>query len=272
MVQDKQFVCIGLAELQQRNGQEQVVQEYAWDLSAPGGNGGLLITQANKESFTYLYNHLGHVQKVMNSLGQVVANYQYTPYGQVEGDDFSQQPFGYSTKRSDFESGLIYFGYRFYSPYQRCWLNRDPLHEQGGMNLYSYVNGDPLMYVDPDGLWSIKFSRYFGWGAVISFGHNAETGRSWAEFETGYGLEAGFVFDPNDSGAPCCGSALGLDAEWFATLAGLGFQGRTESVGLDVNPAPENNFFGPDLSTNVLGVTKGSSIGGHVGIFGRLVF
>ncbi len=155
MVQDKQFVRLGLVELQQRDGQGQVVQEYAWDLSAPGGIGGLLITQANKESFTYLYNHLGHVQKVMNSLGQVVANYQYTPYGQVEGDDFSQQPFGYSTKRSDFESGLIYFGYRFYSPYQRRWLNRDWLHEQGGINLYSYLNGDPLNYVVPTGLFKV---------------------------------------------------------------------------------------------------------------------
>jgi uncharacterized protein RhaS with RHS repeats len=31
------------------------------------------------------------------------------------------------------------------------WLNRDPLQEQGGINLYAYVNGDPLGYVDPDG-------------------------------------------------------------------------------------------------------------------------
>ncbi|EKM33607.1 RHS repeat-associated core domain protein, partial [Vibrio harveyi] len=81
----------------------------------------------------------------------VVESYQYTPYGQVEGGSFSEQPFGYSTKRSDFASGLVYFGYRFYSPYQRRWLNRDPLQEQGGINLYAYVNGDPLGYIDPDG-------------------------------------------------------------------------------------------------------------------------
>ncbi|WP_196334519.1 RHS repeat-associated core domain-containing protein, partial [Vibrio harveyi] len=73
------------------------------------------------------------------------------PYGQVEGGSFSEHPFGYSTKRSDFASGLVYFGYRFYSPYQRRWLNRDPQQEQGGINLYAYVNGAPLGYVDPDG-------------------------------------------------------------------------------------------------------------------------
>ena len=128
-----------------------MVQEYAWDKSAPGGIGGLLVTKEKNEVYSYVYSHQGHVQKVLNASGQVVESYQYTPYGQVEGGDFSQQPFGYSTKRSDFESGLVYFGYRFYSPYQRRWLNRDPLQEQGGINLYGYVNGDPLGYVDPDG-------------------------------------------------------------------------------------------------------------------------
>ncbi len=128
-----------------------MLQEYAWDKSAPGGIGGLLVAKTSSDIYTYVYNHLGHVQKVLNASGQVVESYQYTPYGQVEGGDFSQQPFGYSTKRSDFASGLVYFGYRFYSPYQRRWLNRDPLQEQGGINLYAYVNGDPLGYVDPDG-------------------------------------------------------------------------------------------------------------------------
>ncbi|EDP59511.1 RHS repeat-associated core domain-containing protein [Vibrio sp. AND4] len=151
LVEEKQFVRLGLVELQQRNAEGEVVQEYAWDKSAPGGIGGLLVAKTSSDIYTYVYNHLGHVQKVLNASGQVVESYQYTPYGQVEGGDFSQQPFGYSTKRSDFASGLVYFGYRFYSPYQRRWLNRDPLQEQGGINLYAYVNGDPLGYVDPDG-------------------------------------------------------------------------------------------------------------------------
>ncbi|AIL73447.1 cysteine peptidase family C39 domain-containing protein [Vibrio vulnificus] len=151
LVEDKHFVRLGLVELQQRNSQGEVVQEYAWDDSADGGIGGLLVAKTNNDVYTYVYNHLGHVQKVLNSSGQVVESYQYTPYGQVEGGTFSHQPFGYATKRSDFASGLVYFGYRFYSPYQRRWLNRDPLEEQGGINLYAYVNGDPLGYVDPDG-------------------------------------------------------------------------------------------------------------------------
>ncbi len=63
-------------------------------------------------------------------------------------------------------SAVIYFGYRYYSPYQRRWLNRDLLHEQGGINLYAYANGDPLGYVGPDGKWSVSVSRYLG-GEVL---------------------------------------------------------------------------------------------------------
>lgn len=109
LVEEKQFVRLGLVEPQQRNAQGEVVQEYAWDKSAPGGIGGLLVAKTSSDIYTYVYNHLGHVQKVLNASGQVDESYQYTPYGQVEGGDFNQQPFGYSTKRSDFESGLVYF-------------------------------------------------------------------------------------------------------------------------------------------------------------------
>ena len=96
-------------------------------------------------------NHLGHVYGVFDQTGTRVESLAYSPYGAISGDDLSVQPFGMSTKRSDFASGLVYFGYRFYVPHLGRWLNRDPLQEQGGINLYGYVYGDPLGYVDPDG-------------------------------------------------------------------------------------------------------------------------
>ncbi len=151
LVNTRRFVRLGLIELQQRNAQNEVEQEYSWNLYAPGGIGGLLTTKVANQHYYYLYSHIGSVQKVVNAQGQMVAEYKYTPYGEVQGSDFVQQPFGYSTKRSDFTSGLVYFGYRFYTPHLKRWLNRDPLQEQGGINLYAYVSGDPLGYVDPDG-------------------------------------------------------------------------------------------------------------------------
>ena len=64
-------------------------------------------------------------------------------------------PFGFQTKYTDIETGLVYFGYRYYNPNTGTWLSRDPLEEQGGINLYAYCTGNPLG-VDPLGLATVS--------------------------------------------------------------------------------------------------------------------
>jgi hypothetical protein len=49
--------------------------------------------------------------------------------------------------------GLYYFGYRFYDPNLQRWLNRDPILENGGINLYGFIENDPVQYVD---VWGLK--------------------------------------------------------------------------------------------------------------------
>jgi RHS repeat-associated protein len=49
-------------------------------------------------------------------------------------------------------SGLYYYGYRFYDPYLQRWVNRDPIGEFGGLNLYGYVGNNPINEFDPYGL------------------------------------------------------------------------------------------------------------------------
>ncbi|MGR4021367.1 RHS repeat-associated core domain-containing protein [Vibrio harveyi] len=279
LVEDKKFVRFGLIELQQRNAHGQVVQEYAWDKLAAGGIGGLLVTKAKNEVFTYIYNHLGHVQKVLDSSGQKIESYRYSPYGQVEGGNFSQQPFGYSTKRSDFKSGLVYFGYRFYSPYQRRWLNRDPLQEQGGINLYAYVNGDPLGYVDPDGRWSVGFSVYAGVGGGFSIGYNPNTGKAFGKLHAGVGAEGGFSFDPNDNGdearQKCSNNldlSLGTEASWGVNVGpyGLGASSSTDFFsGKHGNPNDLGNL---QPNFNAAGVDLSAGIGAHVSFTGSFIY
>jgi len=50
------------------------------------------------------------------------------------------------------DSGLYLTHYRAYSPIHGRWLSRDPIGELGGVNLYAYVNGNPISNVDPLGL------------------------------------------------------------------------------------------------------------------------
>jgi RHS repeat-associated protein len=50
------------------------------------------------------------------------------------------------------KSGFYLTHYRFYDPGAGRWLNRDPIGEAGGTNLYGYVGGNPIRFVDPFGL------------------------------------------------------------------------------------------------------------------------
>src|SRR5690606_25312877 len=51
----------------------------------------------------------------------------------------------------DFASGVCKYGYRWYSPYFQRWLNRDPIGENAGINLYTFVHNEPVGFVDADG-------------------------------------------------------------------------------------------------------------------------
>jgi RHS repeat-associated protein len=69
----------------------------------------------------------------------------------------------FASQEFDPQTGLYAYLYRFYDPNSQRWLNRDPIQERGGINLYAYVANDPVNYIDPYGL-------YWGQGAVNSFG------------------------------------------------------------------------------------------------------
>jgi RHS repeat-associated protein len=61
-------------------------------------------------------------------------------------------PFRFSTKYQEDETDLVYYGRRYYSTSSGSWSSRDPLEEQGGVNLYEFVGNEPLSRVDPHGL------------------------------------------------------------------------------------------------------------------------
>ena len=62
----------------------------------------------------------------------------------------SGQPFGFSTKYRDDETGMVYYGYRYLV--NGRWLTRDPIEERGGLNLYCYVSSAPTKFIDAYGL------------------------------------------------------------------------------------------------------------------------
>ena len=54
---------------------------------------------------------------------------------------------------------VIDYGFRYYSPAQVRFLNRDPIEEAGGLNLYAFVGNDPINGIDYLGLIDFRFDR-----------------------------------------------------------------------------------------------------------------
>jgi RHS repeat-associated protein len=96
---------------------------------------------------------------LVNTNASTAARYQYDPFGNtILADDadssgtVSENPFRFSTKYTDDETELVYYGYRYYSPELGRWPSRDPAGEAGGIGLYRYAANDPLNSFDRFGL------------------------------------------------------------------------------------------------------------------------
>lgn len=57
-------------------------------------------------------------------------------------------PIGFSTRYHDLETGLLYYGYRYYESFSGKWISSDSIGEKGGINLYGFVLNSPLKWVD----------------------------------------------------------------------------------------------------------------------------
>ena len=135
-------------------------------LQGAGGVGGLLSVEELSGTHTGVYHFAfdanGNATEVLDALGGIAAHYEYSPFGEVirsSGIYADVNTFRFSTKYLDVETGLYYYGYRHYDPARGRWLSKDPIQEQGGLNLYGMVGNDPINRFD---LWGLQGSRC-GW-------------------------------------------------------------------------------------------------------------
>ncbi len=103
-------------------------------------------------------NHLGSCGIETDQDGEVVSYEEYHPFGTTSyranraGYDVSLKRFRFSGKECDDETGLYYFGARFYAPWLGRWTSADPGGFVGGFNLFRYCSNNPVMSRDPNGM------------------------------------------------------------------------------------------------------------------------
>jgi len=159
----------GARVVEERDGAGALAASYAYGLWVDD----ILTMERNGQRYFYHQNSLGSVVGLSDSSAQLVELYEYDAYGQAsvfspeyEPLNGSQagNPYLFTGRRLDGETGLYYYRARYYDGEWGRFLQRDPLGYTGKyLNLYSYVENNSQNYLDPFGLSKEKINT--DWGA-----------------------------------------------------------------------------------------------------------
>ena len=125
-------------------------------LQGAGGVGGLVAVSIAGQYCLPCYDNLGNVMAYVNESGTKIATYTYDAFGHLiahTGMYYSKFPHRFSTKWQDDYNEFYDYGYRWYWPRIGRWLNRDPIEEEGGVNLYVACFNSLTTTVDMLGLY-----------------------------------------------------------------------------------------------------------------------
>lgn len=126
----------------------------------------VIIGDTKEQQFYYHPDHLGSTAYITDSRGQLTEHLEYFPFGEtwVQEGGSKKTPYLYTGKELDQETGLYYYGARYYDPRVSIWASPDPILEKYldgkpndgvfaplNLGLYTYAHQSPIIYNDPDG-------------------------------------------------------------------------------------------------------------------------
>ena len=96
-------------------------------------------------------DHLGSSNLVIGASGIWISREEYYPYGETSFGSFAKKRYRFTGKERDEESGLNYYGARYYTPWLCRWISCDPNAIREIPNLFVYCKNSPIVYIDPNG-------------------------------------------------------------------------------------------------------------------------
>jgi len=271
--------------------------DLSGSVQGAGGVGGLssltVHTGPNAGRYFYAYDGNGNVMALVSAAdGSVAARYEYGPFGELiraTGPMAKTNPFRFSTKYQDEETGLVYYGYRYYDPSTGRWPNRDPIGEPGfellrrkqasastgEPNRYLFVKNNPLQNIDPEGLDLITIT--YTNGTTVTYGtfSSPNLGQLMGALTNAAGTIAGITI----KGHACCTmQSFGDD---FITMDSTGTQ-ILATDGTNILPALQGALApgawiylagcgtgrgGGNIAQQMSAVLPGVTVSGHQGRF-----
>ena len=143
------YVYDGANTLEEVDANRSLLTRYT---QSPGLDEPLAILKSGTTSY-YEADGLGTVTSLSNTAGVLAKTYNYDSFGKLLGSSGTvSNPYGFTGRESDSETGLMYYRARYYDPSTGRFLSEDPLRFGGGFNFYVYVWNDPIGMNDPLGL------------------------------------------------------------------------------------------------------------------------
>ena len=220
-----------------------------------------------KMQFYYHPDHLGSSSYITNLDGEVVQHIEYVPFGEVfveERNNIWNTPYLFNAKEFDEETGLYYYGARYYDPRLSLWISTDALKEKTpNVSPYIYTDNNPIIYIDPDG--------NFRWKAL------AEASRKW--YNLWHKNKASEVIENRDTKNPILRYSYQVcsyeNGEFVVTLhykVGKEFVNAAQNVGdaaAIAGYALTLSVAGAEVGVPLAGI--GNTISGAAGITGMLI-
>ncbi|MHA3691458.1 RHS repeat domain-containing protein [Akkermansia sp. AKK6] len=150
-----------VAELDMMHPEPVLMKSYLWDPTEPTTTRILMETDW-KDNGTTVDDHLCFMHDALKNIISIFddhltqrARYEYAPFGgliMAEGDIAQGNKFRFSCEYMDDELGLVYYNYRYLNPLDGRWISRDPIDDQDGWNLYSFIGNSINIEADLLGL------------------------------------------------------------------------------------------------------------------------